>query len=102
MKGDVKQKRFLTPAKEKTGMGEGGNSKLIVCNSVYFVLAPINVYDSLSKEYSLAQIEEVEHGTVRNTTGEGNSLLSTSSLFPAGPAIMGGEEHQAASISPVT
>ncbi|KAF4103581.1 hypothetical protein G5714_016464 [Onychostoma macrolepis] len=31
----------------------------------------------------LAQREEVGHGTVRSTTGEGNSLLSTSSLLPA-------------------
>ncbi len=93
-----------------------------MCNSVYFILAPINVYDNLNNLLSqasaksvcpgwlnimlrllrLAQREEVVHGTVRSTTGEGNSLLSTSSLLPAGPAIMGGEEHQAASISPVT
>ncbi len=90
--------------------------------SVYLILAPINVYDNLNNLLSqasaktvcpgwlnimlrllrLAQREEVVHSTVRSTTGEGNSLLSTSSLLPAGPAIMGREEHQAASISPVT
>lgn len=32
----------------------------------------------------LAQREEVVHGTVRSTTGEGNSLPSTSGPFPAG------------------
>ena len=49
----------MSPAMEKTWNGGGGISKLVLCNGVYFILPPINVYDNLNNLLSQASAKIV-------------------------------------------